>query len=68
MGLGEEAVTGYLFKRVVSLKKPYCRGLRKELCVKKRKEGNLNQKLEVWVVKEGNRAVVKKRKAKLEFD
>lgn len=35
---------------------------------KKRKEGNLNQRLEVWVVKEGNRAIVKKRKAKLEFD
>lgn len=30
MGFGQEAVTGYLFKRVVSLEKPDCKGLRKE--------------------------------------
>lgn len=35
MGFGQEVVTGYLFKRVVSLEKPDCRGLRKELAVKK---------------------------------
>lgn len=35
---------------------------------KKIKVGNLMQKLEVLLVKERNRAIVRKRKTKLEFD
>lgn len=45
MGFGQEVVTGYLFKRVVSLEKSACQRVRKEIAVTKMKTESLNHKL-----------------------